>query len=172
MDKNDWPTEERDNQKIVKMTNTSSHRETSLPEFRHKMCSGDRFVSESSFKWQSYSSWCYFVEIQAGDSIIQIFYSRMTDVRTDARTDGRSYGQTHPLREMRKRIFKARRLMNYLSDFDYVANPRYGRCLQYPRPNVMPASTRFTGPRHGLQLILNLDVDQYTFASNVGNLLP
>ena len=56
----------------------------------------------------------------------------------------------------------------FLSDFDYVANPRYGRCLQFPKAKSLTSSTRFTGPRFGLQLVLNLDVDQYTFASNVG----
>ena len=56
----------------------------------------------------------------------------------------------------------------FLSDFDYVANPRYGRCLQFPKAKSLTSSTRFTGPRFGLQVVLNLDVDQYTFASNVG----
>ena len=55
-------------------------------------------------------------------------------------------------------------------------NPRYGRCIQFPKSSkkngksfTKTRKAKFTGPGHGLSLVLNLDINQYTFASNAGN---
>lgn len=50
------------------------------------------------------------------------------------------------------------------TDFKYVRNPRYGRCIDF----AWKRNSTFTGPAYGLQLVLNLNLDEYTFASNVG----
>ena len=53
-------------------------------------------------------------------------------------------------------------------DFSQFIDSRYGQCYQYPKNRKITPEVRFTGPKWGLKLVLNLDIDQYTFTSDAG----
>ena len=56
-------------------------------------------------------------------------------------------------------------------DFDVLSDSRYGQCIQFPQQRKRGSlkQVHHKGPNFGLKLILNLNIDEYTFTTDIGN---